>query len=141
VSAYIPESLKTQVEQTDRQRCCYCLTSQANSGIPMTHDHILPRSKGGGTSFQNLCLACRTCNEFKSDTTQANDPLTGVPVQLFNPRLQKWTEHFTWNFDSTKVEGLTATGRATIVVLRMNNAIIVSARWRWAISGWHPPIE
>jgi HNH endonuclease len=107
----------------------------------MTHDHILPRSKGGDTSFQNLCLACRTCNEFKSDTTQANDPLTGVPVQLFNPRLQKWAEHFTWSFDSTKVEGLTATGRATIVVLRMNNAIIVSARWRWAISGWHPPIE
>jgi HNH endonuclease len=141
VSAYIPESLKTQVEQTDRQRCCYCLTSQANSGMPMTHDHVLPRSKGGDTSFQNLCLACRTCNEFKSDTTQANDPLTGVPVQLFNPRLQKWTKHFTWNFDSTKVEGLTATGRATIVALRMNNAIIVSARWRWAINGRYPPIE
>lgn len=107
----------------------------------MTHDHIIPRSKGGDTSFQNLCLACRNCNEFKSDTTQACDPLTGKPALLFNPRLQKWTEHFAWNLDSTKVEGLTAIGRATIVALRMNNAIIVAARWRWAISGWHPPIE
>jgi hypothetical protein len=141
VSTYISESLKTQVEQADHQRCCYCLTSQANSGIPMTHDHILPRSKGGDTSFQNLCLACRTCNEFKSDTIQANDPLTGEPVPLFNPRLQKWTEHFAWSFDSTKVEGLTAIGRATTVALRMNNAIIVAARWRWAINGWHPPFE
>ncbi len=107
----------------------------------MTHDHILPRSKGGDTSFQNLYLACRTCNEFKSDTTQANDPLTGEPVPLFNPRLQKWTEHFAWSFDSTKAEDLTAIGRATTVALRMNNAIIVAARWRWAISGWHPPLE
>jgi hypothetical protein len=141
LSIYIPESLKIQVEQTDRQRCCYCLTSEANSGIPMTYDHILPRSKGGDTSFQNLCLACRTCNEFKSDITQTSDPLTGEPVPLFNPRLQNWTEHFAWNLDSTKVEGLTAIGRATTVALRMNNAVIVAARWRWAISGWHPPLE
>jgi HNH endonuclease len=141
VSAYIPESLKIQVEQTDRQRCCYCLTSEANSGIPMTHDHILPRSKGGETTFQNLCLACRTCNQFKSDATQVNDPLTGETVPLFNPRLQEWAEHFAWSSDSTKIEGLTAIGRATTTTLRMNNAVIVAARWRWSISGWHPPVE
>jgi HNH endonuclease len=141
VSTYIPESLKNQVEQADHRRCCYCLTSEANSGIPMTHDHILPRSKGGEITFQNLCLACRSCNEFKSDATQVNDPLTGETVPLFNPRLQVWSEHFAWSPDSTKVEGLTAIGRATTIALRMNNAIIVSARWRWAISGWHPPVD
>jgi len=61
VSTYIPESLKAQIEACDRHRCCYCLTSEANSGIPMTYDHILPSSKGGATTFENLCLACRTC--------------------------------------------------------------------------------
>jgi hypothetical protein len=141
VSTYIPESLKAQIEAVDRHRCCYCLTSVANSGIPMTYDHILPRSKGGATTFENLCLACRTCNEYKSDTTQAEDPLTGETLPLFNPRTQNWTDHFTWSLDSTRVEGLTATGRATIAALRMNNPIIVSARWRWAISGWHPPAD
>jgi HNH endonuclease len=107
----------------------------------MTHDHILPRSKGGETTLQNLCLACRSCNEFKSDATQGNDPLTGETVPLFHPRLQEWAEHFAWSPDSTKVEGLTAIGRATTIALRMNNAIIVAARWRWAISGWHPPVD
>jgi HNH endonuclease len=101
----------------------------------MTHDHILPRSKGGETTFQNLCLACRSCNEFKSDATQVSDPLTGETVSLFNPRLQEWAEHFAWNSDSTKIEGLTAIGRATTITLRMNNAVIVAARWRWTISG------
>lgn len=107
----------------------------------MSHDHILPRSKGGATSFENVCLACRSCNEFKSDLTEAHDPLTGKVVPLFNPRTQSWIDHFTWSFDSTKVEGLTAIGRAMIAALRMNHPTIVAARWRWAISGWHPPAD
>jgi hypothetical protein len=139
VSAYISESLKAQIEQADRQRCCYCLTSEANSGIPMTFDHIQPRSKSGITSFENICLACRTCNEYKSDSTEAEDPLTGRVVSLFNPRIQKWSEHFIWSADATRVEGVTAIGRATMVALRMNNPVIVAARYRWVISGWHPP--
>ncbi|UIE40534.1 HNH endonuclease [Leptodesmis sichuanensis] len=36
-----------------------------NNGIPLSFDHILPRSHGGTTTFENVCLACRSCNEFK----------------------------------------------------------------------------
>ncbi|MGD2184423.1 HNH endonuclease [Lusitaniella coriacea] len=139
MAAYLSESLRAQIADADRRRCCYCLTTEANSGIPMTHDHILPRSKDGETTFENVCLACRTCNEFKSDLTEAVDPLSGETMPLFNPRTQQWSEHFGWNLDSTRIEGLTAIGRATIVALRMNNPVIVAARRRWAISGWHPP--
>jgi hypothetical protein len=91
---------------------------------------VQPRSKGGETTFNNLCLACRSCNEFKADATEAIDPLSGETTPLFNPRQQRWTEHFTWNYDGTKVEGLTSIGRATIVCLRMNNPVIVVARRR-----------
>ncbi|MFE1748562.1 HNH endonuclease [Coleofasciculus sp. H7-2] len=139
MSAYIPESLRHQIAETDRRRCCYCLTSETNSGIPMTHDHILPVSKGGETSFENICLACRSCNEFKGDATEAIDPLTGETVPLFNPRTQIWSDHFAWSSDSARVEGLIVIGRATIVRLRMNNTVIIAARRRWAVSGWHPP--
>jgi hypothetical protein len=141
VSAYIPESLKAQINKADRRRCCYCLTSEANSGIPMTYDHIFPRSKGGTTSFENVCLACRSCNEFKSDSTLGMDPLTGKTVSLFNPRTQEWANHFAWSPDSTRIEGLTAIGRATVVTLQMNNPVIVAARWRWMIASWHPPSD
>lgn len=75
-------------------RCAYCLTSETNSGIPLTIDHILPVSAGGESGLENLCLACRPCNEFKASLTQAQDPLTGDIVALFNPRLQRWDEHF-----------------------------------------------
>ncbi|QLE57706.1 HNH endonuclease [Nostoc sp. TCL26-01] len=141
MSKYILESLKTQIAATDKGCCCYCLTTEANSGIPMSYDHIHPRSKGGENTFENLCLACRSCNEFKADSTEAIDPLSGEITPLFNPRQQRWAEHFVWNSDATRVEGLTTIGRATIICLRMNNSVIVVARRRWTISGWHPPNE
>lgn len=139
MSSYISLNLKNQIEQADIHRCCYCLTSENNSGIPMTYDHIYPVSKGGKTTFENLCLACRSCNEFKRNLTEAIDPLTGEIHALFHPRLQQWSAHFRWSLDGTKIEGLTPIGRGTISALQMNNLIIVSARLRWVIAGWHPP--
>lgn len=37
MSKYIPESLKNQIAASDKGRCCYCLTTEANSGISMTY--------------------------------------------------------------------------------------------------------
>ncbi|MBI3760637.1 MAG: HNH endonuclease [Chloroflexi bacterium] len=140
MSIYIPEELRNRIANADRHRCGYCLTSEANSGIPLTFDHIRPISKGGDTSFENVCLACRSCNEFKSDSTEAEDPLTGEFVPLFHPRTEQWSDHLEWSLDSTRVEGLTAVGRATVVALRMNRDAIVAARNRWARGGWHPTV-
>ena len=135
----VADDLRQEIREADRSSCAYCLTSEANSGIPLTFDHIWPLSKGGQTIYENLCLACRTCNEFKAGRTEAEDPLTGGRQPLFNPRAQHWADHFAWSADGTRIEGLTAIGRATVVALRMNEAVVVSARRRWAISGWHPP--
>lgn len=139
MSTYISENLRKQIIDNDKSRCCYCLTSEVNSGIPMTYDHIQPVSQRGDTTFENLCLACRSCNEYKSNLTESIDPLSGETISLFNPRKQKWSEHFIWSADGTKVEGITAIGRATIIRLRMNNPVIIVARKRWVMSGWHPP--
>ena len=56
--------------------------------MPLTLDHIIPVAKGGNTTFANLCLACRPCNQFKGILTAAENPLTGELASLFNPRLQ-----------------------------------------------------
>ena len=141
VPAYIPVNLKDQIQQQDRGRCCYCLTQEINSGIALSFDHILPQSRGGTTSFENVCLACRSCNEFKSDQVEAIDPLIGERVSLFHPRQQSWHEHFTWSEDGTRVEGLSAMGRATVLALQLNHTTIVVARRRWVASGWHPPAD
>ncbi|MEB3342651.1 HNH endonuclease [Okeania sp.] len=102
MSSYISQTLRLQIAESDRHSCCYCLTSEINSGIRMTYDHIYPLSKGGETNFENVCLACQSCNEFKGNTIECIDPLTGEKVSLFNPRQQEWSHHFKWSSDGKK---------------------------------------
>ncbi|MTE23408.1 MULTISPECIES: HNH endonuclease [Microbacterium] len=51
------------VLRRDGYRCGYCGRA-AN-----TIDHVLPRSRGGADSWENLVAACVTCNNVKSDRT------------------------------------------------------------------------
>lgn len=139
MAAYVSDELRARVDAADQRICRYCLTAEANSGVRLTHDHITPASKGGATTFENVCLACSACNEFKADATHAVDPVTAELVPLFHPRTQAWSEHFAWSADTTRVDGVTPTGRATVLALRMNQPLIVTARGRWARVGWHPP--
>ena len=41
----------------------------------------------------------------------------------------------------TEVLGRTATGRATVTALQLNNAIARMVRSAWVSAGWHPPVE
>jgi hypothetical protein len=139
MSVYLPSELSLQLEEVDDHRCAYCQTLQANSGQRMVPDHIVPTSKGGETVLANLCFACRRCNEFKGSRIAGIDPLTGQTEPFFHPRQQNWLEHFAWDEYGTRLIGLTAVGRATVVALQMNHEVIVSARRRWVSAGWHPP--
>ena len=139
MSTYLTVELRQRLLETDDRRCAYCQTTQFNSGYPMVVDHIIPRSKGGQTESENLCFACHRCNEFKRSTMAMEDPLTGETVRLFHPRQQRWTDHFTWDVTGTRIIGLTAAGRVTVIALRMNNEVIVDARQNWVSVGWHPP--
>ncbi len=69
----------------------------------------------------------------------AVEPKTGQRVQLFNPRQQRWSEHFQWSDDGTQIIGRTACGRATVIALQLNNLIAVTVRQQWVMAGWHPP--
>lgn len=139
MSNYLQAELRQRLLDADDHCCAYCRTTQANSGQPMVVDHIVPQSQGGETSFENLCFSCRRCNEFKGAVVQAEDPLTGELVSLYQPRRQIWDEHFAWDASGIHLIGLTAVGRITILVLRINNEVIVNARRRWVSAGWHPP--
>jgi hypothetical protein len=139
MSTYLSSELRKGLLEADDHRCAYCQTTQFNSGFPMVVDHIVPRSRGGPTEFENICFACHRCNEFKMDVIQKEDPLTGEFIRLFHPRQDQWQEHFVWDAAGIRIQGRTAVGRVTILALRMNNEVIVQARKNWASAGWHPP--
>jgi hypothetical protein len=138
--ASISKALRELVTQRAGGLCEYCQTAQAIV-IEMEIDHIFPASAGGQTVENNLCLTCAGCNSFKHDAQFAVDPETNQPVTLFNPRIENWDEHFTWDTNGTILVGITTTGRATVARLKINREMAVKARARWVKAGWHPPVK
>jgi hypothetical protein len=135
----IPRSLRQRVIADSRQQCAYCHTLTAITGASLVLDHIVPEASGGQTVWDNLCVACHSCNEFKGAQVEAQDPLTSLRMPLFHPRRQLWRNHFCWSDDGSSIIGLTPIGRATVVALNLNHPLIVEARRRWVRVGWHPP--
>lgn len=60
----------------DGNICAYC-----DSRKEMTLDHVLPKSRGGPSTWENLVACCRPCNERKGRRTpdEANMPLRRKP--------------------------------------------------------------
>lgn len=135
----ISEKLKAKIREEAGNRCGYCQSSQKYVFAPLEIEHIIPSAHEGADDEENLWLACRMCNGFKSDNTQGHDPLTGETVVLFNPRNQIWSEQFAWSEDGSQIKGLNPCGRATVIVLQLNNLIAVMVRREWVSAGWHPP--
>ncbi|HNU05097.1 MAG TPA: HNH endonuclease [Anaerolineae bacterium] len=136
---YIPRAVRRRVSALAEHRCGYCQTSQRISGAPMHIEHIVPLALGGTSDDTNLWLACAWCNSFKGTKISGVDPVTGDEVPLFNPRTQRWSEHFRWSDDGSEIVGMTAVGRATVKTLRLNNEYLVASRRQWVAAGWHPP--
>lgn len=60
--------LRHIVMTRDNFKCCHCGASPANSpGVILHIDHIIPWSKGGETTIDNLQTLCNKCNLGKSD--------------------------------------------------------------------------
>lgn len=114
----VPATLATKVRLRAGYRCEFCRMSQSLQGASFHIEHILPRVHGGKTTLANLALACPGCNLHKADRTSAKDALSGEMVPLFHPRKDVWNEHFDWS--GTRVEGKSATGRATVTLLQLN---------------------
>jgi len=62
----------------DHNQCQYCGTEKN-----LTLDHLIPRSKGGKSSWKNLVTACKTCNARKGDNT-----LIEVGLVLLRPPIK-----------------------------------------------------
>jgi len=119
--SYISGALRQRVAVAAYFRCGYCLTSQRIIGPLLEIDHIVPEARGGTSDEENLWLACPMCNSHKADRQEAVDPESQVTVPLFNPRAERWDEHFEWVEAGAIIRGKTPKGRATVAALQMNH--------------------
>ena len=102
-------------------------------------DHVIAEKHGGPTDEANLALACALCNGFKGSDLASIDPESGAITPLFNPRRDRWTEHF--RLEAGRIEPLTANGRATVRLLQMNHPDRVEERLLLVAAGIIPAPE
>ena len=85
-----------RIYRRDGNKCVYCGTSKQ-----LTIDHVIPKSKGGRNTWENLVTCCTKCNLKKGDKTpeQAGMKLNSKPFEpnilseSMNPSLEKvWKE-------------------------------------------------
>lgn len=138
---YISKELDKEIRSEAKNRCGFCLGEQKYILAWLEIEHILPKAKGGKTIKENLWLACRFCNTFKTSQTHRRDPKTKERVAIFNPRTQNWTEHFKFNRNKAEIMGKTPCGRATVIALQINNELAVDTRKNWVSVGWYPPTD
>ncbi len=67
----IPPVNRREVLKRDQHRCQYCKSSRK-----LTLDHVIPRSRGGLHTWDNVVAACESCNCGKSDRTPREAGMT-----------------------------------------------------------------
>jgi len=85
---------RKNILRRDGHRCQYC----GRGDLPLTVDHVLPLSRGGDDTWENLVCACVGCNNRKGDRTpqESNMPLRRNPLR---PNHVTFIRHFVGSLD------------------------------------------
>lgn len=89
---------RSMIYMRDGNKCQYC-----GSTKNLTIDHIIPRSKGGGNTWENLVTACHSCNTHKGDkllehvgmklAKKPKAPYSKIQFVLKNTNIDEWAEY------------------------------------------------
>lgn len=73
---------RRNILERDRHTCQYC----CYKGEQLTLDHVIPRSRGGADTWENLVAACVRCNIKKGNHTpkEADMPLLNQPRRPYS---------------------------------------------------------
>lgn len=133
MSSDISTELRRLAAERANYRCEYCLLPESVTLHKHEPDHIVSRQHGGQTDEENIAWACLRCNRYKGPNVGSFDPQTGELVPFYNPRTQAWLEHF--EFEEGVIQPLTAEGRVTVKILRLNEEMRVLERQKLSAAG------
>ncbi len=76
---------RTNIYARDRNTCQYCGERYARSSLNL--DHVIPRSQGGRSTWENVVCSCVECNRRKGGRTPKQAQMTLIR----NPVRPRWT--------------------------------------------------
>lgn len=89
---------RDMIYRRDKHKCQYCGSTKG-----LTIDHVIPKSKGGQDTWDNLVVACSICNTKKSDKLleQTGMKLQKIPKAPYNKvtlalnytNIEEWREY------------------------------------------------
>lgn len=122
-AGYVSAQLRRAVMVRAGHCCEYCRISQEDQFFAFEIDHVIAEKHGGETHLDNLCLSCPDCNAFKGSDIASLDREVGSELTpLYNPRQDRWDEHFHFDAATGRVEARTPIGRVTVFLLRLNDS-------------------
>tara|TARA_A100001201_G_scaffold38254_1_gene40131 strand:- start:1529 stop:1999 length:471 start_codon:yes stop_codon:yes gene_type:complete len=88
---------KNLIYKRDKNKCQYCGSTKS-----LTIDHVIPRSRGGKDTWENLVVACSSCNIKKGDkmlehtgmklSSTPKAPISKVLIDLTDSKVPEWKE-------------------------------------------------
>ena len=119
MSKHISSEIRQIVASRANFVCEYCLIAESDAYFKFQVEHIISRKHGGSSELENLALSCVFCNRYKGSDIATLTPESGELIRFYNPRNDRWREHFRLN--GVRIEFLTEIGEATIRILQMNH--------------------
>lgn len=115
MSEFIGTKLRRLVAQRSDRLCEYCLIHEDDTHLGCVPDHIISLKHGGVTNADNLAYACVFCNRHKGSDIGSILTSDEKFVRFFNPRTDKWSEHF--RLDGPIIRPISGIGEATARIL------------------------
>jgi hypothetical protein len=136
---HISAELRRLVAARADRLCEYCLIAEDDTGFGCAVDHVISEKHGGSTDAGNLAYACVFCNRAKGSDVGSIDLESGQFVRFFNPRSDRWLDHF--DLIGDRIEPLTAIGRVTARILGLNDRERLLERGTLREAGRYPTPE
>ncbi len=137
MSKYISTKNRQFVRERASYCCEYCLVPELFSFIGYEIDHIISRKHGGKNEIENLAWSCAFCNYRKGTDLGTILFPKKVLVRFFNPRTDKWHDHF--DLSSAIIVPKTAIGEGTIKIFQFNHIDRLLERETLLTVGLFPP--
>jgi HNH endonuclease len=118
--SYVNEELRRLVARRAEHLCEYCLIYEEDTFYGCEVDHIISLKHGGPTEADNLAYSCAFCNRQKGSDIGSIERRTGEFSRFFNPRIDRWGEHF--RLQGAIIQPQSAIGEATSRILGFNHS-------------------
>ena len=135
MASWISTQLRQTVADRAKQLCEYCFIAEADTFYGCEVDHIISLKHGGSSDPDNLAYACAPCNRAKGSDV-ASISASGELTRFYNPRTDRWNEHF--RLEGASIQPLTTIGEVTARIFGFNDGARLHERDEMIRFGKYP---